>query len=240
MSTMSTIPTAEFEPAHPAEATQPPGPTPPPPGEQPPAPEAGTSSRNEDAARAVREADDVLEAIVPSAEPRTQRILATNGDVAAEYVQKPLSFFRKMQFFKLLAKGLREAIDEGGPEALSDIFGGTTPDRSIQATLSQTDFSDAGSFMRFVTTVVEQAEGLMEEAYIIWLAVPPGQREWAKAAMRGDIQGIEPLSDEDGVAILKTFVVQNWGAMQAFFRVHAREVFEVAKAEQRRLSQDEG
>jgi hypothetical protein len=182
--------------------------------------------------------EDVLEVIMPSAEPRTQQILTDKGEVAAEYVQKPLSYFRKMQFFKLLARGLKAAIDEGGAEALGDVFGGASPqDRMMQ--LGQADFDDAGSFMRFVMNVVEQSEDLLEEAYVIWLAVPPGQRSWAKAAMRGDIEGVEPLSDEDGWAIVKTFVVQNWGAMRAFFTVHAREVMEVAKEEQRRLTQNE-
>jgi hypothetical protein len=175
---------------------------------------------------------------MPSAEPREQRILFTSGDVAKVYVQRPLSYFRKMSFFRLLAKSLRRILDEGGPEAIGDLFAGGMTDRNL-ASLAQTDFEDAGSFMRFVTAIVEEVPDLLEDAYIVWLGVPTGQRDWAKAAMRGDFEEIQPLSDEDGVEILKVFVVQNWGAMQRFFRVHAREVMDVARAEQRRIGLDE-
>lgn len=185
-----------------------------------------------------KEAEDVMEAIMPSAEPVERKLMHEDGEqVIAVYTQKPLSYFRKMQFFRLLAKGLKKAIDDGGPEVVADLFGGPL-DRSIGG-LSQADFDDAGQFMNFVLSIVEQAPDIIEDAYVIWLAVPPGQREWAKAAMRGDLEGVEPLSDEEGVDILKVFIAQNWSAMQAFFKVHAKEVTEVAKNEQRRISQDE-
>lgn len=183
--------------------------------------------------------EDVLEVIVPSAEPREQAIRSVDGEVVKVYVQKPLSYFRKMAFFKLLAKALRRIVDEGGPEAIGDLFaGGVIADRNL-ASLAQSDFDDAGSFMRFVTAIVEEVPDMLEDAYVVWLSVPPLEREWVKSAMRGDIEQIQPLSDEDGVEILKVFVVQNWEAMQRFFRVHAREVMDVARAEQRRITQDE-
>ena len=187
---------------------------------------------------AEKQDEDVLEVILPSAEPREQAIRDLNGEVIKVYTQKPLSYFRKMAFFKLLAKGLRRIVDEGGPEAIGELFAGPIGDRNL-ASLAQSDFDDAGSFMRFVTAIVEEVPDILEESYVVWLAIPPGQREWAKAAMRGDLEDVQPLNDEDGVEILKVFVVQNWEAMQRFFRVHAREVMDVARAEQRRIGQDE-
>lgn len=193
----------------------------------PPAPEAPKDEEEE-------EKEDVLEIILPSADPRELKIMTIEGQVAQVYTQNPLTYLRKMQFFKLVAKTLKAAIDESGPEVVADIFGGGIT--GLGNTLSQRDFDDAGGFMTLILSVVELSEEFIEDAYVIWLGVPPSQREWAKAAMRGDVGGIVPLSDEDGVAILKTFVVQNWGAMQAFFRVHAKEVFQVAREQQRRVS----
>jgi hypothetical protein len=182
--------------------------------------------------------EDTLEVIIPSAEPRAQTILSTDGKVVTTYTQKPLSYLRKMQFFRLVARTLKGAIDESGAAAVADLFSGGTA--GVAGALASSDVDDAGSFMHLIASVVELAEDFLEEAYVIWLAVPPGQREWAKAAMRGDLDQIEPLSDEDGKAILTTFVVQNWAAMQRFFRQDLREVFEVARSEQRRLNQQEG
>lgn len=228
------VPTAEWEPAGAPPSNDSPTLPTEPAAEQPVAEQPQPKASDE----ATKTEEDVLEVILPSAEPRTQKILATNGEPVREYVQKPLSYFRKMAFFKLLAKALRKIVDEGGPEAIGDLLTGGVGDRNL-ASLAQTDFDDAGGFMRFVTAIVEEVPDMLEDAYVIWLSVPPGEREWAKAAMRGDLAEIQPLSDEDGVEILKVFVVQNWEAMQRFFTVHAREVLDVARAEQRRINQDE-
>jgi hypothetical protein len=189
----------------------------------------------DDAPKEKAKEEDPVAILIPDAEPREQKILDKDGKVIATYLQKPLTFFRKMQFFRLIARALKVAIEEGGPDAVADIFGGGPMGARLD-TLTSTDVEDAGSFMRFVIAIVEETPEVLEEAYVIWLSVPAGQREWAKAAMRGDIEDVVPLSDEDAVAVVKTFVVQNWGAMQAFFTVHAKEVFEVAKAEQAKIS----
>lgn len=239
---MSAMPVAEFEPLvrddqssnlPPVAPPRPPEPV----KDEPVAKEQETPTHEKTPTSAPKD-EDVLEVLIPSAEPRVQKILTEDGAIAAEYTQKPLSYLRKMQFFKLVAKTVKEAIAESGTDVITEIFGGGVT--NLTGAFTQNDFDDASGFMKLVLSVVELSEDFIEDAYVIWLAVPPGQREWAKAAMRGDLEGIEPLSDEDGTTILKTFVVQNWGAMQAFFRVHLREVFEVARTEQRRLNSEEG
>lgn len=180
--------------------------------------------------------DDVLEIILPSDDPRPQKV----GNKT--YVQRPLSYFRKMAFFRLLVRALKRAIDDGGAEVVAELFGGADgepQDRMIGA-LSQADFNDADSFLRFIVSLADNAPDLLEDSYCIWLSVPPLDREWAKDAMRGDIEGVEGLSDEDGVAIMKTFIVQNWGAMQRFFGQHAVEIAQVAREQQRRLAAADG
>lgn len=205
------------------------------------APEAAQPSPTAGAEEAERRDEDVLESIQPSAEPKERRIVAEDGRVLKVYVQKPLTYFRKMQFFRLLATSLKKALNEGGVDAVADVIGAWsgTSTRDFQS-LGSSDFEDAGQFMRFVASMVEVAPDILEDAYVLWLAVPPGaQREWAKAAWRGDIEGVRPLSDEEGLDILKTFIVQNWGAMQDFFRVGLRSVVDEARTEQRRMSDRE-
>ena len=199
--------------------------------------DGGISNRNEEAIKV--ESDD-LDAILPSADPREQAIRRVpdsdnpEGEVVVVYVQKPLSYFRKMEFFKLLARAMREAMEEGGGEFLTDAFSGGRAPRNFD-TLRTTDFDDAGQFVSFVAAIVEIVPDVLEDCYVVWLGIPRGaQREWAKSAMRGDIDGVQPLSDEDGVDIMKTFIVQNWEAMQAFFTDHAVEVWKVAQEQQRR------
>lgn len=181
------------------------------------------------------ETEDVLEIILPSADPREWTV----GENV--YTQKPLSYVRKMQFFALIARSLKKAMDQGGVNAAADLLGGGVSVVNPTAVLGGQQLDDAGSFMSLIFSLVEYAPELILDSYCIWLNVPLAQRPWVKAAWEGEFEenGIEALSDEDGIEIIKVFIVQNWDAIQTFFREHVPEVVGAARKQAADSSADE-
>jgi len=168
------------------------------------------------------EQDEELEIIMPSAESHKWTI----GDQT--YVQKPLSFFKRMQFLALVARALKVALDEGGAGAVGDILGGGNLQQRASV-LGQGDIEDASSFMSLIFSLVTYAPTILLDSYCIWLNIPAEEQVWAQQAMSGELEGVEPLSDEDGKEIVKVFIVQNWGAVRGFFFNDLPEIAETAR-----------
>jgi hypothetical protein len=162
--------------------------------------------------------------ILPDDNPRTWTIGQN------QYVQRQLSFVRRLEFFAVVARALKSSLDQGGIGLLSDLLGGG----SIAQRASQLTSSDLGEAMEFVqmaASLVEYAPHLITDCFCVWLNVPDIQRGWVKAAWAGDLEedGIQALTDDEAKEMIELFIVQNWEAIQTFFTGHVREIIEVAK-----------
>lgn len=151
------------------------------------------------------ESDDVLDTLEPRVEPRD--VILKYGDLEITYLQKPLTYFRKMEFFGLLGRTLDSAMSGDDGLTVNEIFGtGAT---------TVTDMANMGlgnldGFMAAAAKVASYAPDFFKEAYIILLNVPKQERPWAREAL-------ESLEDEEGELILETFIDQNWEAIERFF-----------------------
>lgn len=163
------------------------------------------------------EVEDVIDTIVPKAEPKswTLKQIDKDGKVVEDrtYVQRPLSFFAKMQWFSLLGEVIDKSISGDDGLRLSSLFevpgGGRT--------MSASDFRDADTFVQGVGKILVHAPDFLEKSYCIWLSVPDYEREWAKAVM-AEPKEKGGLSDDDGLEIIEIFIDQNWESLETFFR----------------------
>lgn len=119
------------------------------------------------------------------------------------YVQKPLSFFGKIEFFSLIGDAVDQMSTEERPLNLQELFGGD----------ATTD-----SFVAVISRLASQAPETLQEAYCIWLSVPRGERDWAKWVMN------DQLTDDEGFQIIDLFVEQNAEELQNFFAVKGQSL----------------
>lgn len=150
---------------------------------------------------AMQESDELLETLAP-AEVYYE---IGEGDDKIVLVQKPLSFFGKIEFFSVVGKAVQKILIDGG--SLSELL--DTPDFDPTVPLAS-NVTDADVFVKALSRIVESAPELLKDLYLVILAVPKGQREYY--AFR-----LEELSDEQGMQILDVFVDQNWEVMTSFF-----------------------
>lgn len=127
------------------------------------------------------------------------------GDDKIVLVQKPLTFFGKIEFFSVVGKAVQKILIDGG--SLSEIL--NTPDYDPSVPI-QSQVTDADVFVNALSKIIEAAPELLSDLYLVILNVPKGQREYY--ALR-----LQELSDDQGMQILDVFIDQNWEVMVSFF-----------------------
>jgi len=158
---------------------------------------------------ALAQQKSTLDKIVPNKDNKTWVIGA--GEQEIKLVQKPLSYFAKIEWFGLLGDTLNRAAQYGGMN-LSSII--TSPERR-ENLLSMTDVQDAETFLQIILRLVGAAPEFLLESYCIWLGVPRGSRTYAKAIMMlPEEEG--GFSDEAGLMVAQTFLDQNAEALRDF------------------------
>lgn len=150
---------------------------------------------------------DPIEVLEPQAQD-FEVVLGEGTDEEIKLVQKPLSFFGKMEFFSVMGKAIDKAISQG--LSVADLF--DVPDRKEGQTLDPSSFKEADLFVKAVVKLVGEAPELLGNLYCVILGVPRGQREYITERLEED------LTDEQGVRILSNFVDQNWDLMTNFFK----------------------
>lgn len=154
--------------------------------------------------------EEILDSIVPNAEPRAWKI----GPEGMErtYIQKPLAFIAKMQWFSLVGGVLDKALSGENAMSLNGLF--SAPGRPGQ--LRAEDFRDADTFVQAIGKLLAVAPDFLVDSYVIWLNVPDYDREIVRQMMvlPADEGG---LSDEQGLEIIETFLDQNYDQLASFF-----------------------
>lgn len=157
-------------------------------------------------AEEIKEELDVLE---PPVENKSWTFTDVN-EVTQTYIQKPLSFFGKVEFFSLVGDTIDALSDDGKPLNINELFGSTASMDSLVAVVSR---------------VASHTPEALKEAYCIFLGVPRNERAWAKARME------EELTDDQGMEILEIFVDQNAEDLKSFFDQRGRKL--LAKIQKR-------
>lgn len=155
--------------------------------------------------------EDVLEVLVPKAEPKVWQI--GPEDYRREYVQRPLSFIGKMQWFALVGDVLDKAMSGPNGLNLGNLF--TAPDNV--GNLRPEDFREADTFVQAIGKLLAVAPDFLVKSYCIWLNVPDYEKD-----MMEEIMKLSPdqggLTDDQGIEIIEVFIDQNYEALDVFFR----------------------
>lgn len=179
-------------------------------------PEPGEKVEEAPAAAAAPEekVDDVLETLRPSADPVKRKVGV--GAEETEYIQKPLSFFGKMDLYALVGRTLDAAMQSG--MSIDALLDDVVPDVGNRQ-LTAADFGAADQMMATIAKVTRFAPQLLVDCYTIFLNVPPNDRAWFKETV---VKPVDEggISDEEGIDILNTFIAQNAEAIEAFFVQH--------------------
>lgn len=158
------------------------------------------------AAPPAEKAQDIVEKIVPQVEP-VERTLTYEG-VDRVYVQRPLSYFRKIEFFGLVGRTLEDILD--GPDGvnLDSIFGDIAPN-SVDDFRSS-ELGELSTFVSAVAKLASYAPEFVKDAYLIILNVPHNEKAFAREAL-------DSIDDDTGEDILVTFIDQNVKELESFF-----------------------
>jgi len=164
------------------------------------------------------EQEDVLDTIQPKAEPKTW-VIGPQG-MQRRFIQRPLSFIAKMQWFALVGDVLDKAMSGDDRLSINNLFSAPT---GRGGNLSMSDFRDADTFVQAVGKLLVHAPNFLLDSYCIWLAVPDYDRDLVKDMMSApaDEGG---LSDHDGMEIIEVFIDQNYEALNSFFQDELRKV----------------
>jgi hypothetical protein len=161
---------------------------------------------------------DVIDTLVPKAEPRNWTIRTTAKDRSGEeqvientYTQRPLLYFPKMEFFGLVGEAIEKAMAANEGTSINSLLSG--PNLRDPSALTLSDFSDAEQFLAVVGKLLNYMPDFLAKSYCIWLDVPDNQRVWAMEALK------QTLTDDEGIEIIEIFIDQNWDAIEDFFRV---------------------
>lgn len=151
------------------------------------------------------ETTEVLDTLDPVA---TEVLIAIGeGDDRIVFVQKPLSFFGKVEFFSIAGKAIESILKDG--TTIAELFDGPALDTSAPLANAA---SDADVYVRAFSRVVQNAPEILSDLYCVILRVPRGQREYIAPRIE------EELTDDQAADILDTFIDQNWEVMVSFFK----------------------
>lgn len=171
---------------------------------------AGEAPKNGGAQEAKQE--DVLATLKPKAEPKPWTI--GKGENSKTYVQRPLTYFAKMEWFGLVGEVIDQAMAGDKGLRIGSLFEMPNMEGGV---ISASAFSDADTFVQAVGKILTYAPDFLQKSYCIWLAVPDHERYWAR-----EVMALPPdeggLTDDEGIEIIEIFIDQNWDAVESFFR----------------------
>lgn len=176
----------------------------------PPSPPEDSESK-----RAREEAQDDLEILAPPVESKAW--IFGEGELKREYIQCELSVTGSAQWFALLGEFLDKAMSGENALSLNSLLSPPTPGgRGGQ--FSVADFQDADMFVHALGKLLVVMPEFLEKSVCIWLDVPDYEWELVRVIMRRSPKN-GGMSHEMFEGILETFIDQNYGEIDRFFRV---------------------
>ena len=153
----------------------------------------------------VNETTETVDEILDTLTPNEVYYELGEGDDKIVLVQKPLTFFGKIEFFSVVGKAVEDILSDGG--SLSALLETPNYDPTVPLAANATD---ADVFVNALSKIIANGPELLKDLYLVILHVPKGERQYVSYRL-------EELTDEQGVQILDTFVEQNWEVMVSFF-----------------------
>jgi len=153
---------------------------------------------------AVKNITETLASISPVVE--TREILLGPSGLQRTYRQRPLSYMGKLELVGLLGRMMVKARQEG--VSFDDVF-------DVIENTGETS-SDVDRVLGVAGHLLTYAPELIRELYALALGVPRDERQ-----LFFDLLDLHPdeggLSDDEGFAVLETFVAQNMDVLKTFF-----------------------
>lgn len=151
-------------------------------------------------------------------EPAKSRLQVIGlGADARAYEQKPLGIVGKMRLFQVLADAFNQAYRDDGGRTIGALFGvDATQWDGESESINLGDLTGGVDFFAGLMKLAQYAPDLVLDVYCIALRVPTHEWAWTKEVMERPVDE-GGLSDDDGIAILETFIDQNGEALKSFF-----------------------
>jgi len=135
------------------------------------------------------------------------------------FVQRPLSYFRKLEFLKTVSDAVKELME--GPDGLSfqevvDMLSQITP-TGPGGSITPEMLADGETIVKLITKLGAEAPGLMLDLYALFLNVPAEEKPIFRELVSRPVD-LGGLSDNDGIEIMEIFVDQNVDVMRDFFK----------------------
>lgn len=164
-------------------------------------------------------AQEVIEKIVPNPEPVDVTLSWEGHDEV--FSQRPLTYFRKIEFFGLLGRTIEEIVN--GPDGVNidALFGDLAP--SSIDDFRGNDLGELSTFIAAIAKLASYAPEFTKEAYLIILNVPHNKKAFAREAL-------DYISDDLGEQILVRFIDQNYKELESFFTERSRKVLDHIQA----------
>jgi hypothetical protein len=145
------------------------------------------------------EAVEIIESSVPDFEEDIGGII---------YVQRPLSFFGKIELFSVLADAIEKALADGAlvSELLDELDAGA---------IGSGNLGEADVLVKVIAKVTKYAPETLQEIFAISFKVKRNERTVF-------FEDLENISDEQAMRILNQFIDQNWDAIMDFFKEQIR------------------
>lgn len=137
---------------------------------------------------------DELEILQSSVKEYSEDI---NGEI---FIQKPLSFFGKIELFSVLANAIEKALSEGA--FVSELLGDGLD-------LANTNLGEADVLVKGIAKIMKYAPETLQEIFAISFRIKRNEKEWF-------FEVIEDIDDEQAMRILNQFIDQNWDAIMDF------------------------
>lgn len=161
---------------------------------------------------------DIVDILAPKKEPKVWTI--GQDEYQRTYIQRPLSFIAKMQWFSLVGEVLDKALSGPNKMSMNSLLTGAPTTRG-QLTIA--DFTDADTFVQALGKLLSHAPEFLLDSYVIWLGVPDTEKDLTKQILSLPEED-GGLSDEQGIEIIEIFIDQNYDALDAFFRKRIGEL----------------
>lgn len=156
--------------------------------------------------------EDVVDVLRPKVEPKEWHLGPESSPLV--YIQRPLSFIQKMQWFSLVGGVLEKAMSGDNAVSVNELL--NAPGNPRVGGFNMADFRDADNFVRAIGKLIVHAPTFLTDSFCIWLNVPETQRKLA-----AEVMAFPPeeggLSDDDGLEIIEIFIDQNYDALADFF-----------------------
>jgi len=157
--------------------------------------------------------EDTTRVLIPRKD--AAEIVLGPPDMQRTYVQRPLSFVGRIEWFALVGEVLDKSMSGDNALTMAGLL--EAPKGARQGQFSMDSLKQADTFVHAIGKLIRYSKTFLTDSYAIWLGVPDYERDvFATLIALPEDEG--GLSDDVGFAIIERFIDQNFEALDRFFR----------------------